>query len=150
MGLQERYPKRDCGLCMTGIEPAVCGVHDKHFEERAQCSALPAPFTTGTWEISPPISMAVMKPKLINPTAETFLRNEARGWFRASSQAWTLAVNLSKHERYIGQAISSGPLQCALGVSVRTEPRPWGLSQPVREDTLLCARGSVTTTGMRS
>ena len=102
----------------------------------------------GNW--SPHISMAVMKPKLISPTAETFLRNEARGWFRASSQAWTLAVNLSKHERYIGQAISSGPLQCALGVSVRTEPRPWGLNQPVREDTLLCARGSVTTTGMRS
>lgn len=104
----------------------------------------------GHGKLVPPISMAVMKPKLINPTAETFLRNEARGWFRASSQAWTLAVNLSKHERYIGQAISSGPLQCALGVSVRTEPRPWGLNQPVREDTLLCARDSVTTTGMRS
>ena len=87
---------------MTGIEPAVCGVNGEHFEERAQCSALPAPFTTGTWEIGPPISMVVMKPKLINSTPETFNRNEARGWFRTSSQAWILVAHLSKDERYIG------------------------------------------------
>ena len=47
-GLQEQYPKRDWPVHDRN-RTTTRGVHGEHLEERARCSALPAPFTIGAW-----------------------------------------------------------------------------------------------------